>query len=100
MQASAALQPNGSGQPFVDAASPKALHRKCSWRAFWADDCGQGLVEYIIIIGMIAAGLTFIVLTLRNSVGLFAEATAGALEEHMPNGCKNPTPLAKNPNCS
>ena len=38
-------------------------------RAFWRDDSGQGLVEYALIIALVAVGLIAILLVLRNSIG-------------------------------
>ena len=39
------------------------------WSAFWSDDSGQGLVEYALIIALVAVGLVAILLVLRNSIG-------------------------------
>jgi pilus assembly protein Flp/PilA len=39
------------------------------WQAFWSDESGQGLVEYALIIALIAVGLIAILLVLRNSIG-------------------------------
>jgi pilus assembly protein Flp/PilA len=39
------------------------------WRAFWSDEAGQGLVEYALIIALVAVGLIAILLVLRNSIG-------------------------------
>ena len=39
------------------------------WRAFWSDETGQGLVEYALIIALVAVGLIAILLVLRNSIG-------------------------------
>ena len=38
-------------------------------RALWSDDSGQGLVEYALIIALVAVGLIAILLVLRNSIG-------------------------------
>ena len=38
-------------------------------RALWSDESGQGLVEYALIIALVAVGLIAILLVLRNSVG-------------------------------
>ena len=38
-------------------------------RSFWHDESGQGLVEYALIIALVAVGLIAILLVLRNSVG-------------------------------
>jgi pilus assembly protein Flp/PilA len=39
------------------------------WQAFLSDDTGQGLVEYALIIALVAVGLIVILLVLRNSIG-------------------------------
>ena len=39
------------------------------WQAFWGDETGQGLVEYALIIALVAVGLIAILLVLRNSIG-------------------------------
>ncbi len=39
------------------------------WKAFWSDESGQGLVEYALIIALVAVGLIAILLVLRNSIG-------------------------------
>ena len=42
---------------------------KSPWRAFGSDEAGQGLVEYALIIALVAVGLIAILLVLRNSIG-------------------------------
>jgi pilus assembly protein Flp/PilA len=42
---------------------------KSLWRTFWSDESGQGLVEYALIIALVAVGLIAILLVLRNSIG-------------------------------
>jgi pilus assembly protein Flp/PilA len=42
---------------------------KSLWNAFWSDESGQGLVEYALIIALVAVGLIAILLVLRNSIG-------------------------------
>ena len=39
------------------------------FQRFWAEDSGQGLVEYALIIALVAVGLIAILLVLRNSIG-------------------------------
>jgi pilus assembly protein Flp/PilA len=39
------------------------------WQAFRSDETGQGLVEYALIIALVAVGLIAILLVLRNSIG-------------------------------
>jgi pilus assembly protein Flp/PilA len=38
-------------------------------RAFWRADSGQGLVEYALIIALVAVGLVAILVVLRNGIG-------------------------------
>lgn len=42
---------------------------KALWRNLSSDESGQGLVEYALIIALVAVGLIAILLVLRNSVG-------------------------------
>ena len=39
------------------------------WQAFLSDESGQGLVEYALIIALVAVGLVAILLVLRNGIG-------------------------------
>jgi Flp pilus assembly pilin Flp len=39
------------------------------WQTFWSDETAQGLVEYALIIALVAVGLIAILLVLRNSIG-------------------------------
>jgi pilus assembly protein Flp/PilA len=50
--------------PSGQGGSMKAL-----WQAFSSDESGQGLVEYALIIALVAVGLIAILLVLRNSIG-------------------------------
>jgi len=58
------------------------------WQAFWSDESGQGLVEYALIIALVAIGLIAILLILRNSIGDVFNNTAEALQ----NAPANPYP--------
>ena len=49
--------------PYVEVSMQEAL------RALWREDSGQGLVEYALIIALVAVGLIAILLVLRNSIG-------------------------------
>jgi pilus assembly protein Flp/PilA len=49
-------------------------------RDFWRDDTGQGLVEYALIIALVAVGLVAILLVLRNSIGNVFNNAAGQLQ--------------------
>jgi pilus assembly protein Flp/PilA len=50
------------------------------WEGFWSDDTGQGLVEYALIIALVAVGLIAILLILRNSIGDVFNNASEALE--------------------
>ena len=39
------------------------------WQNFSGDESGQGLVEYALIIALVAVGLIAVLLVLRNSIG-------------------------------
>ena len=57
-------------------------------RSFWSDETGQGLVEYALIIALVAVGLIAILLVLRNSIGnVFNNAS-----EQLNNAPTNPYP--------
>ena len=58
------------------------------WKAFLRDDTGQGLVEYALIIALVAVGLIAILLILRNSIGDVFNNASEALE----NAPTNPYP--------
>ncbi len=45
----------------------------------WEDNSGQGLVEYALIIALVAIGLIAILTVLRNSVGTVFKTSATAL---------------------
>jgi pilus assembly protein Flp/PilA len=58
------------------------------WEQFRSDDTGQGLVEYALIIALVAVGLIAILLVLRNSIGdVFNNAS-----EALVNAPSNPYP--------
>jgi pilus assembly protein Flp/PilA len=58
------------------------------WEALRSDDTGQGLVEYALIIALVAVGLIAILLILRNSIGDVFNNASQALE----NAPTNPYP--------
>jgi len=59
-----------------------------TWQIFWSDEAGQGLVEYALIIALVAVGLIAILLVLRNSIGNVFNNAAGQLN----NAPSNPYP--------
>jgi pilus assembly protein Flp/PilA len=73
--------------------NPKLAHgqggsMKSLWQAFWSDESGQGLVEYALIIALVAVGLIAILLVLRNSIGDVFNNASEALQ----NAPANPYP--------
>lgn len=52
------------------------------WRTFWRDESGQGLVEVVLIIALIAIGLIAAMLLLRNGVGHAVNGAATQLDGH------------------
>ena len=58
------------------------------WQDFLSDESGQGLVEYALIIALVAVGLIAILLVLRNSIGDVFNNTSEALV----NAPSNPYP--------
>jgi pilus assembly protein Flp/PilA len=61
---------------------------KSLWQTFWSDESGQGLVEYALIIALVAVGLIAILLVLRNSIGNVFNNAA----EQLNNAPTNPYP--------
>ena len=57
-------------------------------QAFWSDETGQGLVEYALIIALVAVGLIAILVVLRNSIGNVFNNAASQLN----NAPTNPYP--------
>ena len=55
-------------------------------RNFWNDESGQGLVEYIAIIALIAIGLFVVLRTFRGRVGNVYNNVSEALETEIGNG--------------
>lgn len=50
------------------------------WNSFWSDESGQGLVEYALIIALVAIGLVAVLLVFRNSIGNVFDAIALELQ--------------------
>ena len=49
------------------------------WNKFMNDESGQGLVEYALIIALVAIGLIVILTLLRNAIGNVFNASRNAL---------------------
>ncbi len=50
------------------------------WEGFAADESGQGLVEYALIIALVAIGLIAILTLFRNAIGNVFNATKNTLD--------------------
>jgi pilus assembly protein Flp/PilA len=50
------------------------------WNGFMKDESGQGLVEYALIIALVAIGLIVILTLLRNSIGNVFNTSRNALD--------------------
>ena len=50
------------------------------WHRFMSDTSGQGLVEYALIIALVAIGLIVILTLLRNSIGNVFNTTRNTLD--------------------
>ncbi|MGD8321689.1 MAG: Flp family type IVb pilin [Gemmatimonadota bacterium] len=49
------------------------------WINLWNDESGQGLVEYVLIIALVAIGLIAVMLLFRNSIGGIFDAIRAQL---------------------
>ncbi len=49
-------------------------------RSFLLDDSGQGMVEYILIIGLIVLFILVALFVFRNAISAFIAKVAGALD--------------------
>lgn len=49
-------------------------------KRFWSDDSGQGMVEYALIVALVAIGLIAVFLFLRNSTGDVLNTAADSLQ--------------------
>ena len=80
---------------------------KSLWQAFWSDESGQGLVEYALIIALVAVGLIAILLVLRNSIGDVFNNASEALQERagqplsvIRGGSRREGPVTAHPACA
>jgi pilus assembly protein Flp/PilA len=51
------------------------------WNQFVSDESGQGLVEYALIIALVAIGLIVILTLLRNSIGNVFNSARNELDQ-------------------
>jgi pilus assembly protein Flp/PilA len=50
-------------------------------KRFWSDESGQGMVEYALIVALVAIGLIAVFLFLRNSTGDVLNTAADSLQD-------------------
>ena len=50
------------------------------WKALWSNDSGQGMVEYALIIALVAIGLIAVLVFMRNRTGDVYNAVADSLQ--------------------
>jgi pilus assembly protein Flp/PilA len=55
-------------------------------KRFWSDESGQGMVEYALIVALVAIGLIAVFLYLRNSTGKVLDTAADSLSTQPTNG--------------
>jgi pilus assembly protein Flp/PilA len=81
--APAQLPPGEAGPSFTTrpAYRGKEEPMKELWNNFVKDESGQGLVEYVLIIALVAIGLIAIMLVFRNSIGGIFRTIADTLDE-------------------
>jgi pilus assembly protein Flp/PilA len=60
-------------------------------KALWSDDSGQGMVEYALIIALVAIGLIAILVFMRNRAGDVYQAIGDSLQA-APQGAYQPNP--------
>jgi pilus assembly protein Flp/PilA len=49
-------------------------------KRFWEDESGQGLVEYVLIIALVAIGLIAVMIVFRDAIGRIFDTIAGRLD--------------------
>ncbi|MBT8489044.1 MAG: Flp family type IVb pilin [Gemmatimonadetes bacterium] len=55
------------------------------WKALWADESGQGLTEYALIIGLISVALVLLLIAMADELGRVFNAIIDELENVGPN---------------
>lgn len=60
-------------------------------KQLWSDESGQGMVEYALIVALVAIGLIAVFLYLRNSTGDVLDTAADSLSAQ-PANAYTPTP--------
>lgn len=55
------------------------------WKALWADESGQGLTEYALIIGLISVALVLLLIAMADELGRVFNAIIDELQNVGPN---------------
>ena len=55
-------------------------------KRLWSDESGQGMVEYALIVALVAIGLIAVFLFLRNSTGEVLNTAADSLQNQPTSG--------------
>jgi Flp pilus assembly pilin Flp len=50
------------------------------WKLLWSNDSGQGMIEYALIIALVAIGLIAVLVFMRNRTGDVYNAVADSLQ--------------------
>jgi pilus assembly protein Flp/PilA len=81
--APAQLSPGTTGQSFTTRPGfrDKEETMRELWNNFVKDESGQGLVEYVLIIALVAIGLITIMVIFRDSIGRIFRTIADTLDE-------------------
>lgn len=59
--------------------------------SLWSDEAGQGMVEYALIIALVAIGLIAVLVFMRNRTGDVFQAIGDSLQ-NAPQGAYTPNP--------
>jgi pilus assembly protein Flp/PilA len=60
-------------------------------KSFWADESGQGLVEYALILALVAIGLFLVLVFLRDEIGNIFVNIGNKLKEAPTNSFTTPS---------
>ena len=56
------------------------------FKSFWADESGQGLTEYALILALVSVGLVTVLVIFRNAIGNVIDNVIDALKDNPTNG--------------
>ena len=61
------------------------------FKSFWADESGQGLTEYALIVALVSIALILVLVAFRNEIGRIFNAIRGELNTNV--GSINQVPV-------